>query len=62
MRLIFARHGEWGWNAGGIYQGWSDVPLSLLGERQARGAWSPCTPAPSSAPGAPARLSPTRSA
>ncbi len=35
MRLIFARHGETDANAGGVYQGWSDVPLSATGERQA---------------------------
>ena len=35
MRLILVRHGESEWNAAGIYQGWSDVPLSPLGERQA---------------------------
>jgi broad specificity phosphatase PhoE len=35
MRLIFVRHGETDWNAERIYQGWSDVPLNGLGERQA---------------------------
>jgi broad specificity phosphatase PhoE len=35
MRLIFVRHGESVANAAGVYQGWSDVPLSPRGERQA---------------------------
>jgi broad specificity phosphatase PhoE len=38
MRLIFVRHGETDWNAQRIYQGWTDVPLNALGERQARAA------------------------
>lgn len=35
MRLILVRHGETVANAEGIYQGWQDVPLNDLGERQA---------------------------
>ncbi len=35
MRLILVRHGETDANAAGVYQGWSDVPLSATGERQA---------------------------
>ncbi len=35
MRLILVRHGETAANAGGIYQGWLDVPLNETGERQA---------------------------
>lgn len=35
MRLILVRHGETAANAGGIYQGWQDVPLNETGERQA---------------------------
>jgi broad specificity phosphatase PhoE len=38
MRLIFVRHGETDWNLERIYQGWTDVPLNALGERQARAA------------------------
>jgi broad specificity phosphatase PhoE len=38
MHLIFVRHGETAWNAERIYQGWSDVPLNALGERQAQAA------------------------
>jgi broad specificity phosphatase PhoE len=38
MRLIFVRHGETDWNVQRIYQGWTDVPLNALGERQARAA------------------------
>lgn len=35
MRLILVRHGETDSNAGGVYQGWLDVPLNETGERQA---------------------------
>ncbi|MFN8511182.1 MAG: histidine phosphatase family protein [Thermomicrobiales bacterium] len=35
MRLFFVRHGESIANAGQIYQGWLDSPLSPLGEQQA---------------------------
>ena len=35
MRLMLVRHGETAANAGGIYQGWLDVPLNETGERQA---------------------------
>ena len=35
MRLVLVRHGESVANAGGVYQGWLDSPLSPLGERQA---------------------------
>lgn len=34
--LCIARHGETDWNAQGILQGWTDVPLNALGRRQAR--------------------------
>lgn len=36
MRVILARHGETPWNAEGRYQGQIDIPLSEVGERQAR--------------------------
>lgn len=36
MRVLLARHGETPWNAEGRYQGQRDIPLSELGERQAR--------------------------
>ncbi len=35
MRLILVRHGQTEWNAGGRYQGQSDVALSELGRKQA---------------------------
>jgi glucosyl-3-phosphoglycerate phosphatase len=35
MRLFFVRHGESVANAGQVYQGWLDSPLSPLGEQQA---------------------------
>lgn len=35
MRLILVRHGQTEWNAGGRYQGQSDVALSALGRKQA---------------------------
>lgn len=35
-QLCIARHGETDWNAQGILQGWTDVPLNALGRRQAR--------------------------
>lgn len=35
MRLILVRHGETASNAGGVYQGWLDVPLNETGEQQA---------------------------
>jgi probable phosphoglycerate mutase len=36
MRILLARHGETRWNAEGRYQGQVDVPLSEVGEVQAR--------------------------
>ena len=36
MKLLLARHGETAWNAEGRYQGQSDIPLSEVGEKQAR--------------------------
>ena len=36
MRILLARHGETPWNAEGRYQGQIDIPLSEVGERQAR--------------------------
>ncbi|HXH01275.1 MAG TPA: histidine phosphatase family protein [Xanthomonadaceae bacterium] len=36
MRILLARHGETAWNAEGRYQGQSDIPLSPIGEAQAR--------------------------
>ena len=36
MRILLARHGETRWNAEGRYQGQVDVPLSDIGEAQAR--------------------------
>jgi len=36
MKLILARHGETAWNAEGRYQGQEDIPLSDVGESQAR--------------------------
>lgn len=36
MRVLLARHGETPWNAEGRYQGQTDIPLSAIGERQAR--------------------------
>ena len=36
MRVLLARHGETKWNAEGRYQGQVDVPLSEIGEAQAR--------------------------
>ena len=35
MRLVLVRHGESDANAAGVYQGWYDSPLSVLGEAQA---------------------------
>ncbi|WP_154716546.1 histidine phosphatase family protein [Sterolibacterium denitrificans] len=35
-RLCIARHGETDWNAAGILQGWSDVPLNAAGRAQAQ--------------------------
>ena len=34
-RLLVLRHAQSLWNAGGLFQGWSDAPLSELGEAQA---------------------------
>lgn len=34
-RIYFIRHGETDWNAEGKYQGWSDIPLSETGKKQA---------------------------
>ena len=36
MRILVARHGETPWNAEGRYQGQEDIPLSPVGENQAR--------------------------
>ncbi|MCF7221267.1 histidine phosphatase family protein [Marilutibacter chinensis] len=36
MRVLLARHGETPWNAEGRYQGQEDIPLSPIGEAQAR--------------------------
>lgn len=36
MRVLLARHGETEWNAAGRYQGQADIPLSPVGEAQAR--------------------------
>ena len=36
MRVLLARHGETPWNAEGRYQGQTDIPLSPVGEDQAR--------------------------
>ena len=36
MRLILVRHGQTEWNAGGRYQGQSNVALSDIGRKQAR--------------------------
>lgn len=36
MRVLLARHGETPWNAEGRYQGQIDIPLSPVGEAQAR--------------------------
>jgi broad specificity phosphatase PhoE len=36
VRILLARHGETAWNAEGRYQGQSDIPLSPVGEAQAR--------------------------
>ena len=36
MRILLARHGETPWNTEGRYQGQIDIPLSPVGEAQAR--------------------------
>ena len=36
MKILLARHGETRWNAEGRYQGQADIPLSEVGEGQAR--------------------------
>ena len=36
MKILLARHGETPWNAEGRYQGQIDIPLSEIGELQAR--------------------------
>jgi broad specificity phosphatase PhoE len=37
-RLLLLRHAQSEWNAAGRWQGWSDAPLSALGQSQAREA------------------------
>jgi broad specificity phosphatase PhoE len=37
-RILVLRHAQSVWNAAGRWQGWSDAPLSELGEQQARQA------------------------
>lgn len=37
-RLLLIRHGETAWNAEKRWQGWADVPLSPVGEEQAKQA------------------------
>jgi len=37
-RVLLVRHGQSTWNADGRWQGQADVPLSELGQEQARGA------------------------
>jgi len=37
-RLLLVRHAQSVWNASGRWQGWSDAPLSPVGEQQARRA------------------------
>jgi broad specificity phosphatase PhoE len=37
-RLLVLRHAQSVWNAAGLFQGWSDAPLSELGRAQARRA------------------------
>jgi 2,3-bisphosphoglycerate-dependent phosphoglycerate mutase len=36
LELWIVRHGQTDWNAAGRLAGWSDVPLTALGEQQAR--------------------------
>ncbi len=36
MKILLARHGETRWNAEGRYQGQMDIPLSPVGQQQAR--------------------------
>jgi 2,3-bisphosphoglycerate-dependent phosphoglycerate mutase len=36
--LVLLRHGQSTWNAENLFTGWVDVPLSELGEKEARGA------------------------
>ena len=36
MKILLARHGATPWNAEGRYQGQIDIPLSPVGEGQAR--------------------------
>lgn len=36
MKILLARHGETAWNAEGRYQGQEDIPLSPVGQAQAR--------------------------
>src|SRR5512135_3412206 len=36
MNILLCRHGETAWNKEGRYQGHTDIPLSEVGEAQAR--------------------------
>ena len=38
MKLVLIRHGESAWNKENKFTGWTDVPLSELGEQEANEA------------------------